>query len=224
MAKRPRRGSTKTRLCPPLTPAQAVDLYSALLADTITFVTGLPDVQPAIAVTPAQDLDYFVARARGGMALYPVEGRDIGGVLDRVLTTALAEGHPKAMAIHSDGPTFRPEVIAEAIGALETQDVVLGPCDDGGYYLVGLKRACPQLFEGIEWSTPRVTQQTLARARQRGLAVHLLPEAMDVDTGDDLARLSKRLGERGDLKNRLPHTRACVELLDIVSDFCVSDE
>lgn len=171
MAKQPRTGSTKTRLCPPLTPGQAADLYSALLADTIAFVTGLADVQPAIAVTPADGLNYFLDRTGEGVVLYPVEGRDIGEALDRVLATALAEGHPKALAIHSDGPTFQPEVIGEAIAVLDTHDVVLGPCDDGGYYLVGLKRACRQLFRRIAWSTPLVTAQTLARAGRQGLAV-----------------------------------------------------
>ena len=206
MAKEPRAGVTKTRLCPPLAPQQAADLYAALLADTLDFAIRLPQVQAAVAVTPPDGLEYFLARAMEGVAYYPVEGRDIGEVLDRVLTAALAEGHPAAIAIHSDGPTFPPSVIAEALDALESHDLVLGPCDDGGYHLIGLKRACRQLFQGIEWSTPRVTEQTLERARTLGLDVHLLPVAMDVDTAEDLARLTAQLDK--DLAERMPHTAA----------------
>ncbi|MBI3760545.1 MAG: TIGR04282 family arsenosugar biosynthesis glycosyltransferase [Chloroflexi bacterium] len=209
MAKVPRAGTTKTRLCPPLTPEQAADLYGALLEDTLDFVAGLPGIQPAIAVTPPEDAAYFRNRALDGMRLYPVEAGDVGEALDRSLTTALAEGHPKALAIHSDGPTFSPKVIAEAIEALEARDVVIGPCDDGGYYLIGLKRACEPLFRGIEWSTSRVTGQTLERAAGLGLGTYLLPGAMDVDTAEDLARLTAKLRD-GSLDG-LRRTRALLD-------------
>ena len=206
MAKAPRAGETKTRLCPPLTAQQAAGLYSALLADTLEFVLHLQDVQPAVAVTPPDGITYFLECVRHGVRLYPVAGRDIGEVLHRVLATAFGEGYPKAIAIHSDGPTFPPGVVGQAMTALDAHDVVLGPCDDGGYYLVGLKRACAPLFEGIEWSTPRVISQTIARAEQLGLATYLLPAASDVDTADDLARLAGWLSRDG--QGRMPHTRA----------------
>jgi glycosyltransferase A (GT-A) superfamily protein (DUF2064 family) len=88
---------------------------------------------------------------------------------------------------------------------LDRADVVLGPSEDGGYYLIGAKRIHPALFQGIEWSTPQVTDDTLARARELGLTVAQLPPWYDVDTPADLERIRSDLGSiPGDA---LPHTR-----------------
>ena len=85
------------------------------------------------------------------------------------------------------------EFAARALELLGERDCVLGPAADGGYYLIALRRPCPALFEGIDWGTPRVLEQTVDRLRQAGLSLHLLPVWYDVDTPDDLAFL------RGDL-------------------------
>ena len=189
MAKQPVAGRTKTRLCPPLTPAQAAELYEALLRDTIHLVAGLAGVQLAIALTPPEATELFERWSPPGTLLLPVSGSDIGECLDRVLGSLLAAGHSGVMALNSDGPTLPAAHLRQALAQLDQADVVLGPGEDGGYYLIGLRAPHPRLFYEIDWSTERVLPQTLARAESLGLSVALLPAWYDVDTAPDLDRL-----------------------------------
>jgi rSAM/selenodomain-associated transferase 1 len=205
MAKQPAVGHTKTRLCPPLTPTQAAALYEALLLDTIELGANVEGVQLAVAVTPPQAMDYFKALSPADTLLVPVAGADIGDCLNQVLSRLLAEGHPAAIAINSDGPTLPVDYLHQAIAALNETDLVLGPSRDGGYYLIGLKRPQSQLFANIEWSTERVAPQTLARAEELGLRVAVLPAWYDVDTFTDLQRIQAELTALP--AEALPHTR-----------------
>ena len=193
MAKQPVAEQTKTRLCPPLTPEEAAALYDALLRDTIAIAATLRGVQLAIAFTPPEGLDYFERICPSTVALLPVSGEDIGDCLNQVLTGLLAEGYTHALALNSDGPTLAASCLQKAITRLDGADVVLGPSEDGGYYLIGLKRPHPELFQDIAWSTARVAAQTLAHAEALGLSVALLPAWYDVDTPEDLDRLKAEL-------------------------------
>ena len=193
MAKQPALGQTKTRLCPPLTPAEAAALYEALLRDTIELVAGLDDVCLAIAVTPPEATDYFCRITPEDAILLPVVGADIGVCLDRALSALLVAGHPRAIALNADGPTLPVAYLRQAIAHLDEADVVLGPSEDGGYYLIGLTHTQPGLFRDIAWSTAQVTAQTLARAEALGLRVALLPVWYDVDTPADLDKLHAEL-------------------------------
>ena len=118
---------------------------------------------------------------------------------------ALASGSPAAFAINSDGPTLPLVYLEGAYGQLMQADVVLGPSEDGGYYLIGLKRPHPGLFRDVDWSTERVTVQTLERAESIGLTVAQLPPWYDVDTAADLGRLQTEL--RSLPTGALAHTR-----------------
>ncbi len=205
MAKRPAVGRTKTRLCPPLTLAQAAALYDALLRDTIELVAGLDGVRLAIAVTPPEAADSFRYISPPGTILLPVTGKDIGDCLDQVLGRLLASGHSQAIALNSDGPTLPLAYVQQAVVRLMDADVVLGPSEDGGYYLIGLKQPRPELFQDIKWSTEQVTGQTLDRAEALRLNVTLLPSWYDVDTAADLDRLWTELANLP--ANTLTHTR-----------------
>jgi rSAM/selenodomain-associated transferase 1 len=205
MAKEPAVGRTKTRLCPPLTPIEAASLYTALLRDTIALGERVENVQLAIAVTPPQASGYFRQITPMGTLILPVACADIGECLSRVQSSLLAAGHPKVIALNSDGPTLPPTYLRQAIVQLDSTDVVLGPSDDGGYYLIGLKQPHPELFDGIAWSTDQVMDQTRARARDLRLVVAELPPWYDVDTADDLARLQAELATLPG--GTLPHTR-----------------
>ncbi len=206
MAKEPAPGRTKTRLCPPLKPVEAVALYQALLQDTISLAAGLDGVDLAIAVTPPEALPVFRRLSPRDALLLPVQGRDIGDCLDQTMSNLLAGGRTAAVALNSDGPTLPPDYLRQAFLELEQADLVLGPCTDGGYYLIGLKQPRRELFEGIDWSTDRVTAQTLDRARDQGLRPALLPPWYDVDTAADLERLWAELA--GLPPEALPHTRS----------------
>jgi uncharacterized protein len=193
MAKQPQAGRTKTRLCPPFSFQQAADFYQAMLLDTFALAGSLPAVQLAAAYTPAGAGLYFARVTPPGTLNFPVEGADIGECLCRTFDFLFAQGFKKVMALNADGPSLPADHLVTACGLLDEKDIVLGPGEDGGYYLIGLKRPHPELFQGIAWSTNRVFSQTLAQAESLGLVVGLLPAWYDVDTAADAARLNHDL-------------------------------
>lgn len=193
MAKEPQVGFTKTRLCPPLTLDEAAQLYEALLMDSISLASGLDRIDLAIAVTPPQSVAYFKRISPLDTLLIPVECDDIGDCLTRVLRSLLDMGYPKVLAFNADGPSVPQGYIQTAVRLLDECDVVLGPSEDGGYYLVGLKQLYPEIFLGVTWSTPQVLHQTLTKIKDLGLEAGLLPPWYDVDTAADLERMRSEL-------------------------------
>ena len=94
----------------------------------------------------------------------------------------------------SDSPTLPPAYLSQAFAVLQDgADVALGPCDDGGYYLIGIRKPAPRLLREVRMSTSTVTADTLAMAKEEGLSVGLLPTWYDVDDADSLLRLVKEL-------------------------------
>ena len=205
MAKKPLVGSTKTRLCPPLEPAEAAAVYEALLLDTIELCAGLDGIHLAIAVTPPDAVGYFESITPSGVTLLPVDCPDIGDCLQRVLGQLLEDGCNKVLALNSDGPSLPAAYIYQAVDHLDHHELVLGPGEDGGYFLIGLKRLYTDLFEGIDWSTPRVLPQTISKIEALGLDAVMLPYWYDIDTWDDLLRLKDELGRLP--PHVLPNTR-----------------
>jgi rSAM/selenodomain-associated transferase 1 len=194
VAKVPSPGQTKTRLCPSLTAQEAVELYRAFLLDTLHLMQQVDGAQCVIAYLPDDAEPYFRSIAPEGFQFVPQQGHDLGERLDRVLASYLAAGYDQAVVMNSDGPTLPVSYLVEAfrrLGRADT-DVVLGPSDDGGYYLIGLKRACSRLFH-VTMSTPRVLEDTLQRAHHCELAVSCLSPWYDVDVCEDLVRLIAEL-------------------------------
>jgi rSAM/selenodomain-associated transferase 1 len=196
VVKEPAPGKTKTRLCPPLSPQEATELYGCLMQDTLALMARaeVEGVQRVIAYAPAEAREYFAGIAPAGFAFVPQDGKDLAERLDNVLTYYLNSGYGQAVVMNSDGPTLPVESIAQAFALLNEPDidVVLGPSEDGGYYLIGLKRPCSALFD-IVMSTATVLQETLERAHQQGLHVACLQRWYDVDTSQDLQRLRAEL-------------------------------
>lgn len=194
MAKAPRPGTVKTRLCPPLLPTEAAALYRCFLLDKIAAVGALADAQPVIAYTPDDARAEFEGLALG-FSLVAQAGRDLGERLHSTLAGLLAAGHAGAIAVDSDTPTLPAAFLQQAVHCLGRPgpDVVLGPTDDGGYYLIGVRRAHRELFDAVPWSTSDVLDVTQRRAAEAGLRVTCLPSWFDVDTPDDLERLRKGL-------------------------------
>jgi rSAM/selenodomain-associated transferase 1 len=191
MAKVPAAGEVKTRLCPPLTPAEAAALARCFLQDRVEQVGALEHAEPLVAFAPPEREAELRALLPAGLRLVPQPGGDLGARMDRLLTDLLAAGYAGAIAVGTDTPTLPTAYLRAACAALldETADVVLGPSEDGGYYLVGLRRPAPALFRDMPWSTAGVLAETVARARRLGLGLRLLPAWFDVDRGADLARL-----------------------------------
>jgi rSAM/selenodomain-associated transferase 1 len=195
VAKQPAAGHTKTRLCPPLDGETAAALYTCFLGDVLDLMRHVPHVERAIAYLPEEARPYF-AQLAPDMQLVLQHGRDLGERLDRLLTDALHAGADQAVVMSSDCPTLPADSVRQAFIVLDQgADVVLGPCDDGGYYLIGLKSPDPRLLREVPMSTPTVLQETLMLADALHLRVALLPPWYDVDTIDDLARLHAELAE-----------------------------
>lgn len=205
VAKQPAAGQTKTRLCPPLDSATAAALYACFLRDTLALMEQVPAVQRLIAYLPEDGAGYFRDLAPA-MALTLQRGADLGERLDHVLRDALEGGAQQAVVMDSDSPTLPVAYLSEAFALLDgPADVVLGPCDDGGYYLIGLKQPQPRLLREVTMSTPNVVRDTLALAEEMGLHTALLPTWYDVDTLQELVRLQAELAVAA--PEVAPHTR-----------------
>jgi len=212
VAKRPAPGQTKTRLSPPLSAHQAADLYEAFLLDTLDLIRSVSGAQPVIAYLPEGKEAYFKALAPN-FDLLLQHGPDLGSRLNNALNHYLELGYTSAVIMDSDSPTLPLEYLSEAFSALQDNaDVVLGPCDDGGYYLIGIKRPVPRLLREVRMSTPTVTADTLRLADQVGLKVHLLPQWYDVDNAGSLSRLATELRRQDN--SLAPHTRAALRRLN----------
>lgn len=187
VAKRPAPGKTKTRLSPPLTPELASALYECFLFDTLDQMRQVTNSHHVIAYLDEQD--YF-QRLASDFELIPQEGHDLGERLDRALTCYLSRGYERVVIMDSDSPTLPPHYLSQAFDVLsDGADVVLGPCDDGGYYLIGIKRPAPRLLREVHMSTPTVTAETIALAKEEGLKLISLPTWYDVDDAASLSRL-----------------------------------
>jgi glycosyltransferase A (GT-A) superfamily protein (DUF2064 family) len=166
-----------------------------LLRDSISLADSLDGTDLAIAVTPPESIGYFQRISPADTLLMPVECIDIGDCLTQVLGNLIDMGYPSALAFNADGPSVPLGYIQTAVKQLDGCDVVLGPSEDGGYYLVGLKQPHPEIFMGISWSTPKVLSQTLTRIKESGLEAELLPPWFDVDTAADIERIRSELAK-----------------------------
>jgi rSAM/selenodomain-associated transferase 1 len=141
-------------------------------------------------------------------------GRDLGERLGRVFGDLLGGPDDRVVAIGVDCPDLEPGIILEAYEALSASDLVLGPASDGGYYLLALRRMAPQLFEGVDWGTERVLEQTLERAKRAGLETALLGGLSDLDTPDDLVRFIARRALQAGAVGR--HTEAALRSMGLL--------
>ncbi|MEM7030742.1 MAG: TIGR04282 family arsenosugar biosynthesis glycosyltransferase [Chloroflexota bacterium] len=193
MAKRPAPGKTKTRLSTALSPQQAASLYACFLGDTLSLMRqasqAVADVQPAIAYAPATEKAYFTTLAPD-FELLLQKGNNLSERLAHISNYCFSQGYTRVVLMDSDSPTLPLDYLTTAFRALNDKaNVVLGPCDDGGYYLIGLNQPAPRLFLDVTMSTPTVAADTLAIAQSEGLQTDLLPTWYDVDDAASLQRL-----------------------------------
>jgi rSAM/selenodomain-associated transferase 1 len=204
VAKEPVPGQTKTRLCPPFAPEPAAEFYRCLMLDTLALMERLQTVDRTVAYVPETARDYFDRLVSDGFRLVAQQGADLGERLANAIGHHFELGYRRVAIMNSDGPTLPLACLEEAFAGLESADITLGPGHDGGYYLIGMKRLHPELFEGINWSTEQVIPQTLEICRRLGLSVRQLPEWYDVDVEADLERLRRDLAREPE---SAPHTR-----------------
>lgn len=197
MAKAPRAGKVKTRLSPPLTLEESAALNICFLKDTAENLAELSGAAGLVCYTPVGDEAAFDGLLPASFTLIGQRGDGFGERLLAAAEDILACVYGAVCLIDSDSPTVPAAAFEMAVAALarEGDRVVLGPSHDGGYYLIGLKRAHATLFERITWSTASVMEETMERAREAEIEVVLLPMWYDVDDAATLAMLTDELLE-----------------------------
>jgi uncharacterized protein len=199
MAKAPRIGAVKTRLTSCLSPEAVMAFYRCLLDDTLALARSLGDVEVAI-MCPASDVSELARLAGKEVSVVAQKGEGLAAGLTSVFAH-FAEGHQRrTIAFNSDSPHLPRSVLEDAFTMLAKHDVVVGPTDDGGYYLVGAKVSHPALFARDGMGTSTALEGLLSSARGLELSVGFSDPFYDIDVADDLTRLEAEL--------RLAPTRA----------------
>ena len=235
MTKAPCPGRVKTRLVPPLTPEEAAELNKCFLRDTVAAISNACSHRPVgetqSACKPHASRSAMTTARACGIAVYtPVgaestyadilpadftlllqRGDEFGERLYFAVEDLFKCGFESVCLIDSDSPTVPAANFEQAVELLAAlgDRTVLGPSDDGGYYLIGLKKPHRHVFENIDWSTERVLNQTMQRANDIELEVKLLPTGYDVDDAKGLRRLRDELlrNKSGSSSEVAPSTR-----------------
>jgi hypothetical protein len=194
MAKASAPGRTKTRLVPPLTHEEAAAVNTAFLqdgADNVLLASRFGAIAGYAAYGPPGSEEFFYNHLPPQIGLIGAWLPNFGECLFHTISEVLGRGHGSAVVLNADSPNLPTALLVETAEVLARPGdrAVLGPSTDGGYYLLGLKSVHRRLFEDIAWSTERVTEQTLERAREINLPVHMLAPWYDIDDVDGLRRL-----------------------------------
>jgi rSAM/selenodomain-associated transferase 1 len=192
MAKAPRIGAVKTRLTPGLSPEAVTAFYGCLLDDTLALARSFGDVQVAI-MCPESDVTDLGRLAGKEVTIVAQNGEGLAAGLTSVFAH-FAEGHQRwTIAFNSDSPHLPRSVLEDAFTTLTKYDLVVGPTEDGGYYLVGAKASHPELFAPDGMSSGSALERLLSRARVLELSVGFSDPFYDIDVADDLTRLAAEL-------------------------------
>lgn len=184
-------GKVKTRLARTIGESHAATLHALFVAALIERISDLGE-RRVVVFWPPEARAAFAGVVQTHWQLLPQSSGDLGQRMQAFFSTALAWAE-RVVLIGSDSPDLPTDLISQAFAALAERDVVLGPAPDGGYYLLGIARRMPPVFDGIAWSTPDVWAQTTGRLKAAGIRWHELPPWYDVDEPADLADLRKRL-------------------------------
>lgn len=185
-ARPPIAGRVKTRLIPAIGAEAAATLYRRLLEHTLDVIGQLQDVEKELWCDGSDADDCNGYAKRFGMALHLQQGDNLGERMCHAFETALQK-FDLAVLIGSDSPEYKCDYLVQAFAALQQYDVVLGPAADGGYLLIGMKRAEERLFDGISWGSDKVLDQTRKRLAGSDLTWLELPTLHDVDEPGDLS-------------------------------------
>ena len=217
--KNPIPGAVKTRLQTRYTPDQVAALYTAFVRDVLERAESIDVDRRVIAFDPPDAGPEVSVLFGGGVkALWeyvPQVQDDLGARMREALVQELDAGASAAVLIGTDIPSLPAHHITQAFDLLHTKDVVLGPSTDGGYYLVGVSKSTPEIFEDVAWSTPSVLSQTIDRVQCAGNTLGLVPPWFDVDAPEELDFLlaHARATKFATGIDPLPHTHACLSNL-----------
>ena len=185
-------GKVKTRLATALGSQSASDIYRVFVRTLVERFRRCADSR-VLCYSPPERARAFEVLAGEDWIARPQAADDLGGRMRSYFDCCFQDGAKRVVLIGSDSPTLPSEYVESAFRLLGETDVVLGPAEDGGYYLIGASRNVPRIFEGIDWSTARVCEQTIARLGELHLSYESLPQWYDVDELTDLGRLRDEL-------------------------------
>jgi len=191
--KYPEKGQVKLRLAADLDEDIVVELYRNFVLDTLSTLKKL-DVQLRICFSPLNTQKKFREWLGSSYRYVPQEGNDLGERMKNGFCYPFTEGFRRVILVGSDSPDLPGDFLRNAIVELQTHDIVLGPSSDGGYYLIGFRddTFLPSVFDGILWSSSTVFQETIAKVKNAGRSLSLLPAWSDVDIISDLKNLVQR--------------------------------
>jgi rSAM/selenodomain-associated transferase 1 len=193
MLKYPEAGMVKTRLAAEIGDKQALALYLAFINDTLETLSGL-DFDIILSIYRNETGSDESANPFGEYPTFRQRGRDLGERQYNSLEDAYGMGYDKVFLLAGDSPDIESDFIAGAADTLDHADAVIGPCEDGGYYLLGVKKECLDIgiFHGIEWGSEKVMDGIRHNFKKLGMTLFELPIWYDIDTLDDLRRLEVR--------------------------------
>ncbi len=216
LAKAPRAGQVKTRMVPPLTPAQAAEFYASLLEDvlraTARFACDL-GLLPVVSVNPPDACAEIARMAPASFRVVAQRGGSLSERMTWAVREAAASGATRILLRGSDSPALGGQTVAHALRDLETSDLVVCPDLDGGYSLIGLRRPASGLFDH-PMSTRTALDDTLARAAELGLRTRIQAPSFDLDTIEDLRPLAD-LRSHPDTLDLCKHTLAYIDRHDL---------
>jgi len=194
IGKAPLAGQVKTRLIPPLTPRRAARLYTCFLLDCIALADGVPGVDVYLLYAPRPGAGRKLRKILPPhVRLLPQRGQGIGEGSAYGFQYLLSAGYDQVVLIGSDNPTLPVTYLRQAFRELKHCDLVFGPTEDGGYYLIGMAQPHVGVFERITWSTTQVENQVRERAAALNLRVQDIPRWYDVDSVNELKRLAQEV-------------------------------
>lgn len=187
--KAPRPGTVKTRMQPQLTPEQSLKLYTAMVEDLANRFRNSKKYDLHIYFWPP-DGEAEIRQWLGDDLVYTQQrGADLGEKMHLAFCDTFDSGYHKTVIIGSDLPSLNDDHIQAAFRKLDDHDAVFGPTDDGGYYLIALKKGQLELFENVEWSTADVLSQSLKNAEDNHLKAGQLHQEADIDTFAEVKQL-----------------------------------
>ena len=198
-AKPVRPGHVKTRLRGLLTAQEAAEVHLACVKDTAAMVASVGGYRKWLLAAGQFDSARNLARQAQLSSRWRLgvqADRDLGERLACAFRSHFRAGVRKVVVVGTDTPWMDPQRIVRAFQLLDATDVVIGPTDDGGYYLIGARRPVPEMFRGIRWGTGEVFEQTVAALRKANASYRLLPRDFDLDRPEDLHRAARLLRRR----------------------------
>lgn len=185
-ARAPRAGEVKTRLAAETGPTAALAIYRRLVQHVIGQARNVAGAATEVHVTPPDAHDEMAKWLGADLTYRPQVSGELGHRMRASFEGAFASGYRRVVIVGSDVPALRSELMEEALNALRAHRVVLGPANDGGYYLIGMSELVPEAFENIDWGTERVLSQTASRLTKLGITPRMLEPLTDVDRAADL--------------------------------------